>query len=87
MLNLIAKDFKLMFAKNGSRTSKILSWIFTILAGLLFIGLETYLFRTILSKISVYDGAAESFFILFLFIIAVIMIFIGMVTARKTFFS
>ena len=87
MLNLIAKDFKLIFAKNGSRSSRILSWIFTLLAGLLFIGLETYIFRSILSKISVYDGAAESFFILFLFIIAVIMIFIGVVTARKAFFS
>ena len=87
MLNLIAKDFKLMFAKNGSRSSRIISWVFTLLAGLLFIALETYLFYTILNKVAVYDGAAESFFILFLFIISVLMIFVGVAAAKKSFFS
>ena len=87
MLNLIAKDFKLMFAKNGSRSSKILSWVFSFLAGAIFIGIETYLFRAILSKIGVYDGASESFFILFLFLVAIIMSLIGVEMARKAFFS
>ncbi|MCQ2772312.1 MAG: hypothetical protein MJ238_03440 [Bacilli bacterium] len=87
MLNLIAKDFKLMFSKNGNRLSKVLSWVFTAIVSVLFIAIETYIFYTIIGKISVYDGASSSFFIVFLFIISLIMIGVATVAAKKVFFS
>lgn len=87
MLNLIAKDFKLMFAKNGSRSSKILSYVFSILVAVAFICLETFLFYTIINKVSIYDGAAESFFVLFLFIIASLLTLVALGASKKAFFS
>lgn len=87
MLNLIAKDFKLMFAKNGSRSTRILSWIFSLLVGASFIVIETYIFYMILNKVSAYDGAGEAFFVVFLFIVSLLMIVVGVFTAKKSFFS
>jgi len=87
MLNLIAKDFKLMFSKSGNRASKILSWTFTLVVSALFIAIETYVFYTIINKVSVYDGAALSFFIVFLAIVSFMMIILAMVTAKTVFFN
>lgn len=87
MLNLIAKDFKLMFSKNGNRTSKILSWVFTLVVAALFIAIETYVFSMIIGKVAVYDGASLSFFIVFLAIISILMIALAVVTARNVFFN
>lgn len=87
MLNLIVKDFKLLFAKNGTRLNRILSYLFLGVVAIAFIALETFLFYTIIRKVSVYDGASDSFFILFLFIICILLTVVSIFTAKKSFFS
>ncbi len=87
MLSLIAKDFKLMFANKSGLKEKIISLIFGVVVGLMFIAIETYVFYTIINKIKVYQNAAIPFFTIFLFIISVIMIFFAIFNTKRLFFN
>lgn len=87
MLNLLIKDFKLMFAGKKDLRLKILSWVFTALILAIFVGVEVFVFTTILGKIKNYENAAISFFTIFLFIISVMMIFTATISAKKLFFN
>lgn len=87
MLNLIAKDFKLMFASKNGLKEKIISLIFSLIVGLMFIAIETFVFVTIINKIKVYQDAAIPFFTIFLFVISLIMIFFAVYNTKRLFFD
>ena len=67
MLNLLAKDFKLIFAKKDSVKKQILSSIFSVLVIAILIAIETFIFQVLLNKIKNYYQAPISFLTLFLF--------------------
>lgn len=87
MLDLVIKDFKMMFSKERSPLTAFLGTVLKIIFFLGFIALETFLFVAILKKIKVYDGASLAFINLFLFIISIIMVLLGVLRARKLFFN
>ena len=87
MLNLIAKDFKLLFKGKGTLTNRILTFIFYLVIATLFIYIEIKIFGTILNKIKAYSGAANAFFTIFLFILNILLTFLCLFTAKKLFFD
>lgn len=87
MLTLLAKDFKLIFAGNGSLRKKILSYLFGFLVIGGVVAIETVIFASILTKISSTKNAPVAFMTLFLFIISVLMIVMGVINAKKLFFN
>lgn len=87
MLNLLLKDFKLLFAGKDSLKQNILSAIANVLLFAAFLALETFLFSTILSKIKNYNNATIPFLTLFLFIISCVIILLDTVQANKLFFN
>ena len=50
MLNLLLKDFKLMFGQEKRPLSRVLSILFTLLFVALFVMVEVFLFKTIFPK-------------------------------------
>ena len=87
MLNLLAKDFKLLFGKNTNTTKRILSTLFTLLFVGAFVAIEVFLYTMILSKIETTKNASSAFTCLFLFVISVIVIVSSLVSANKLFFN
>ena len=87
MLSLLAKDFKLIFARKDSISKTILSAIFSVLVVAILIAIETFIFQVILTKIKNYYQAPISFLTLFLFIISILMIVFSVIQARKLFFN
>ena len=87
MLNLIAKDFKLLFASGKSKREQILSIIFSIVLGMIFITVETYLFVKIINKIKIYPNAPKAFFTIFLAIVSILMICNATKTAKQLLFN
>ena len=69
MLNLLAKDFKLLFGKDTSLSKRIISVLVTILFVGAFVGIEVFLYTTILQKIGNTKNAPMAFTCLFLFVI------------------
>ena len=51
MINLLIKDFKLMFSKDKSMKKQLVSYLFSVLALGFFVFIELFLFTTIISKI------------------------------------
>lgn len=88
MLSLIFKDFKLLFAgTHRNKLSKVLSILFTILAGVLFLVIEVYLFSEIFKRLKNIVGATDSYFTLFLFVISSLLTVFAILTAKKLFFN
>lgn len=87
MLNLIAKDFKLLFVNKGGKLSRFLSIIFTLAIVSLFVFIETTIFTSILDKIKVYNTAGKSFLTIFLFVVMVVLSMFSLITANKLFFN
>ncbi len=87
MLNLIAKDFKLLFASGKSKREQILSIIFSIVFGTIFIAVETFLFVKIINKIKVYPDAPKAFFTIFLAVVSLLMICNATKTAKQLLFN
>lgn len=88
MLNLLIKDFKMLFlGDKSSLKKKILSMLFTALILVAFVVVETYIFSMVISKVKDYTGAAPVFLTLFLFIISCIMIILNLFNAHKLFFN
>lgn len=87
MLNLIVKDFKLMFGGKGSGGKRALSIIVKIIfiAGL--ITAETFLFTAILDKIGHYKNAPKAFMVLFLIVVSAFMAVSAVFQAKKLFFD
>lgn len=87
MLNLIVKDFKLLFGLKGSKLSRFLTYLFLVILSGVLIFVETIIFTNIINKIKVYDNAVDALFNIFLFIIAILLTFVCLFTARKLFFN
>ena len=87
MLNLLAKDFKLLFSAQGGIKKKLMSMLGAILMAGFVVGIEWFLFSTILGKIQKFNGASGPFLTLFLFIISCLMIFMDMLQANRLFFN
>ena len=87
MLNLLAKDFKLLFKKEGSLSKRIIATIVEILMIAILLTIETVLFTMILNKIKDYSNAPQAFLTIFLAAVSIILIFIGVTRASKLFFN
>ena len=87
MLTLLAKDFKLMFGKDKSLLKRIISLLFSVIFIGCFVGIEVFLFTTILKKIETFNNASSAFIALFLFIISVIVTLSSLMNATKLFFN
>ena len=87
MLTLLAKDFKLMFGNEKGLLKKFLSILFSIFFIGCFVGIEVFLFTTILNKIGNFHQAPGAFISLFLFIISVIVTISSLFNAYKLFFN
>jgi hypothetical protein len=87
MLNLLAKDFKLMFPEGNDRKKNLPSLVLSGLLLAVFIWLEVYIFQSTLIKIKAYEGAPLALLTLFLFVISILMCLIATGEARKLFFN
>ncbi len=88
MLNLLIKDFKMLFlGDKSSLKKKIISLLFTMIMLIGFIVVETFIFSMVINKVKNYTGAAPVFLTLFLFIISCIMIVLNLFNAHKLFFN
>lgn len=87
MLNLLAKDFKLLFGKERSLARRLATILVSILFIACFIGIEVYLFTTILKKISKYDQAPIAYMNLFLAVISILIIIANIYQAKRLFFN
>lgn len=87
MITLLAKDFKLMFGNEKGLLKKLLSILFSIFFIACFVGIEVFLFTTILTKIGNFHQAPSAFISLFLFIISVIVTISSLFNALKLFFN
>lgn len=87
MLTLLAKDFKLLFYKEGSKSKKILTLIAEAIMLAALIAIETILFSTILKKIKNYSNASDAFLVIFLACVSIIMIILGVSRCNKLFFN
>ncbi|MBO5907559.1 MAG: hypothetical protein J6Q85_05370 [Clostridia bacterium] len=87
MLNLIIKDFKLMFGGPKNAGKRLLSLLlkFLLLGGL--IAAETFLFTAILDKIGHYKNAPRAFMVLFLLVVSAFMTVSAVFQAKKLFFD
>lgn len=87
MLNLLLKDFKLMFGGKQSLSQKIISVILTVLFFAIFVVVEVFLFKTILNTIGKMEGAASAFLTVFLCITTIIITVSGLFNAKRLFFD
>lgn len=89
MLNLLAKDFKLIFGKGTSLSKRIISGLITILFVGAFVGIEVFLYTRILTneQIKSTPNAIMALTSLFLFVISIIIIVSDLVSANKLFFN
>ena len=87
MLNLLIKDFKLMFVENGGRSRRVIYFLTSALFIASFVAIETFLYSAILERIKDYSGAPRTFTCLFLSVISLLMIINGISKAIKLFFD
>lgn len=87
MLTLIAKDFKLLFSAKGSVKKRILSALVVLLMIGFVVGIEIFIFSTILDTVQTYRNATIPFMTVFLFIISCLMILLNTSRANKLFFD
>ena len=87
MLNLLAKDFKLIFARKEDLKKQIISSVFMVLVFAILIAIETFIFKLVLDKIKNFYQAPIAFLTLFLFVISILMMVFGVIQARKLFFN
>ena len=87
MIDLLYKDFRLMFGTNKNISSRILKTLVRLIFIASFIAIEVFLFTSILNKIKSYNNAQSAFMTLFLFVISIMLIVSGVFSARKLFFN
>ena len=87
MINLIVKDFKLLFANKNSVKKNVVSALLTALALACLLAIEVFVFTMLLKKFQEYNNATLPFLTLFLFIISVLMTFLDVLQANKLFFN
>lgn len=87
MLNLLIKDFKLMFSSKKSASARALGILIGFLAVAVLVVAETFLFSAIFGKIKVYANAPYAFMVLLLTVVTVLMSISGIFQAKKLFFN
>ena len=87
MLDLLYKDFKLMFGTNKNISSRIITFLVRIIFIASFIAIEVFLFTSILKRIKMYNTAPIAFMSLFLFIISIMLIIYCLNQAHKLLFN
>lgn len=87
MLNLLYKDFKLLFSSDQRKGQKILSLLFSVIFIAMFVAIEVFIFNMIFQKIEKIQYADKAFVTVFLVIISLIMIIMGVGRANKLFFD
>ena len=87
MLNLVAKDFKRLFANKNSAKKNVASIFISLLAFACLIAVEYVVFTLLLKKLQTYAQATMPFLTVFLALISVVMIFTNMSRANKLFFD
>ena len=87
MLNLIAKDIKLLFGGKSSPRTAAIRFIGLFLVMGLLIFVETYVYREILDKLSSFPNAPRSFTTLFLFVISLLLIVNCLFQGEKLFYD
>ena len=87
MINLLIKDFRLMFGNKQSLSKRIVSVIFSALFFVAFIVVEIFLFRTILKTIKDIKYASTAFLTLFLFVTTILITIGNLFQAKRLFFD
>ncbi len=87
MLNLLLKDFKLMFSQKAKKSEMILSALFTLLFVGCFVAIELFVFTAIINKVSTIASGKEAFLSVFLFVITVLTTASALLSAKKLFFT
>lgn len=87
MLNLLSKDFRLLFPSGKSIKKNIPSYILSVFIIALFITIEVVIFRLTLQKLTPYEGAGEGLLSIFLFVIFILVSIVGVGYANKLFFN
>ena len=87
MLNLLAKDFKMLFSGKGSVKAQVLSTLFSIFVYGAFIAIETFIFKTLVDKLEKFNNATIPFLVLFLALISIVCIVLNVFKAHKLFFN
>ena len=87
MLNLLLKDFKLMFRQDRNLVATIFSVLFTVIFLGTFVAIEVYLFKSILNKIITIPAAPLAFLTLFLFVTTILLVIADLFQAKKLFFD
>ena len=87
MIDLLYKDFRLMFGTNKNISARIIKLLVSIILIGSFITIEVFLFTSILNKIKNYTNASYAFMNLFLFVISILLMISGVVSAYKLFFN
>ncbi len=87
MLNLLAKDFKLIFASGGAGKWRIVSSIINVLMTAVVVVLEVFIMSMVLEKLKRYLNAPIAFLSIALFIVSVLMILLTTAQAKKLFFK
>ena len=87
MLNLLIKDFRLMFSRGRGGAKGFLRALLTAFFLLCFVAIEIVLFSLILSQIKNFNNAPRAFIMLFLLVLSVFMTISGVFQAKKLFFN
>ena len=87
MINLLIKDFRLMFGNKQNLSTRIVSVIFSALFFAAFIVIEVFLFRTILKTIKDIKYASTAFLTLFLFVTTILITIGNLIQAKRLFFD
>ena len=87
MLNLLIKDFKLMFDKERNSITKIITSIISAIFVIIFVVLEGFLYYAVFDKIKIYKNAPQAVMTIFLLVISLLMIISGVLKAQKLFFN
>ena len=87
MIDLLYKDFKLMFGTNKNISSRIITFLIRLIFIASFITIEVFLFTSILRRIKTFNNAGYAYMNLFLFVISILLIISGIINANKLFFN
>ena len=87
MLNLLAKDFKLLFKKDKRLSRQIMKILAVVIFIACFVAIEVFLFQAILQKIGTTKAATRAFTSLFLFVVSILVIISNLLNANKLFFN
>ena len=87
MINLLIKDFRLMFGNKQNVSQQIVSAVFSVLFFVAFIVIEVFLFRTILKTIRDIKYASTAFLTLFLFVTTILITIGNLFQAKRLFFD